>query len=61
MLQVRKSRYRGVDGWMLCGNATPDQNWPTRIFFVHESAARRTRERILHEQDFEMGLEDFEP
>lgn len=61
MIQVRKSRYRGADGWLLCGTPSP-HHWSLSVFFEHETAARRTAERIRANPDtYEIDSEDFEP
>lgn len=57
-LRVRSGVYRGVPGWVLYGT-----DWHGRrvsIFFEHESAARRTQQRMV-EGDYFTRPDDFTP
>ncbi len=56
-LQVRKSVYRGDDGWTLSGQDGHGRR--VRVFFVREDAARRTRDKLVADPDSRVELEDF--
>lgn len=58
-LRVAKGSYRGVDGWRITG--TDARGRHVRVFFEHESAARRTIDRLRDDSTYEVELEDFEP
>ena len=59
MIQVRRTRYRGVDGYKVVGYANPDRSgWPISIFTETEPSARHIAAKVKRGE--RITLEDFD-
>ena len=48
MIQVRKSTYRRVDGWLICGRpAGQTGGWGVKIFARYEDTARKIKAAVV--------------
>lgn len=56
-LQIRRSKYHGKDGWLICG--TEPDGWRTVSIFVEgRKRAERIREKVRRGE--EITLKDFQ-
>lgn len=59
VIQVRRTTYRGVEGWKIIGQPDPRDHRRVSIFTEHETSARRIASKVKAGQ--EIGGADFDP